>query len=863
MSKVRAPCIREVENWSSYENSHRLDHSSFNPSHVQKNLAIWAPKMAILLKKIEQLDQEDMKRDGHLYKHLIFSDLKTNGGAKSIASALLANGYSLVYDPSLSIKGSLPKNKKNFALLASTKIYQKTIGVRFRRKILDMFNARPDNIYGNDIRFLILDSGFKEGIDVFDIRYIHILETPITEADQKQIIGRGTRFCGQKGLKFNTKQGWPLYVYKYRSKLPEDLKEKYKADTLYELFLQNSNLNPSLLTFGEELDEKVIQASVDLRLNAPIHLAQSDFKHIYEKALRDYPAPMAITPDKGEITLKYGAKMKKQGPINCKNGCKGKVLAMPVPFMLIVWYIKKTSPLINDQRPKHFLCEKIMKDPDYCNRLSDAWIRPDIYIIKKEKLIYERLERLPNKEPYRKQKEDMINYVKNRLEALEIPPEPPTRELSYQQMQDYIPKAFKKFKWATPTIENLCIDKDENAKKDLTFTPTQDFVRHYFQPSCAYKGLLLYHSTGSGKTCSAIATATTSFEKEGYTILWVTRHTLRADIWKNVFEQICSIALRENMPPDFSLAAALKNPLKYLSDRWMMPLTYKQFSNLLLKRNQFYKEMVKRNGEKDPLKKTILIIDEAHKLLSGDLTPQERPDFSSLQKAIHQSYQLSGSDSVRVLLMSATPYTNDPMNFIKLLNLLRPSRLFPETFEAFQKDFLKPDGLFKDPYVFVNEVSGYVSYLNREKDIRQFAVPIIKTIEVPMSESTIPEVKQELEKLQTEYKNIQAILESNKKAKIKAKEKVKKEKAILEERCKEIEDRQEKRECKEEIPKKIELFKNFIFKQPDRAIAENEEKMKQMKPVILKTQKELKFLKENDLSQERVLTEKCFKQNLG
>ena len=78
-------------------------------------------------------------------------------------------------------------------------------------------------------------------------------------------------------------------------------------------------------------------------------------------------------------------------------------------------------------------------------------------------------------------------------------------------------------------------------------------------------------------------------------------------------------------------------------------------------------EIVKRNGKEDPLKKTLIIIDEAHKLLSDDLKPQERPNFSILKKFIHNSYEKSKKDSVRVLLMTATPYTTNPSTLIKLL----------------------------------------------------------------------------------------------------------------------------------------------------------------------------------------------------
>ncbi|MEC8042546.1 MAG: hypothetical protein VX181_17900, partial [Pseudomonadota bacterium] len=47
-----------------------------------------------------------------------------------------------------------------------------------------------------------------------------------------------------------------------------------------------------------------------------------------------------------------------------------------------------------------------------------------------------------------------------------------------------------------------------------------------------------WHSVGTGKTCSGVSIASSSFEREGYTILWVTRTTLKGDVWKNIFDQI-------------------------------------------------------------------------------------------------------------------------------------------------------------------------------------------------------------------------------------------------------------------------------------------------------------------------------------
>ena len=45
----------------------------------------------------------------------------------------------------------------------------------------------------------------------------------------------------------------------------------------------------------------------------------------------------------------------------------------------------------------------------------------------------------------------------------------------------------------------------------------------------------------------AVAAATTHFEQAGYTILWVTRNALMADVYKNIFGAVCSIPIIEKL----------------------------------------------------------------------------------------------------------------------------------------------------------------------------------------------------------------------------------------------------------------------------------------------------------------------------
>jgi superfamily II DNA or RNA helicase len=255
--------------------------------------------------------------------------------------------------------------------------------------------------------------------------------------------------------------------------------------------------------------------------------------------------------------------------------------------------------------------------------------------------------------------------------------------------------------------------------------------------------MLLWHSVGTGKTCTAIATATSTFEKQGYTILWVTRTTLKNDIWKNMFDQVCHEIVKLKIENEgIVIPSNNSDRMKLLSKSWRVrPMSYKQFSNLVSKKNQIYETMVKINGKEDPLRKTLLIIDEAHKLYGGgDLSSIETPDMVALHASLMNSYVMSGKESVKLLLMTATPIQTDPMELIKLVNLFKmPNEQMPNNFDVFSEEYLNDNGLFKPEglHKFRNEITGYISYLNREKDARQFSQPVVSVIQTNVYDKEI------------------------------------------------------------------------------------------------------------------------------
>ena len=615
MEKI-ASCIKERGNLgSALTKELRFDSDTYSPDKVRALLASASPKLHTLVQKIKELDAKDMKEHGRVYKHFIYSDIKSGYGAKLIASILQAHDFEHAYRLKKTTRGmsfALDLKKKDafktFAILTSVAFFEKPIGVTFRRELLKTFNDRPSNIYGEKIRIMVLDSGFREGLDLFDIKYVHVVEPITTLNDQKQAVGRATRFCGQKGLKFDPVRGWPLHVFRYETTVPAEIKEYLEkqlpeiasADDFFQMFLKFSNIDPKKIAFSNELERVAIDNAVDKEYTKALH----EFKVAGGK--KDYIWP----------------------PVKVENLC-------------------------------------LDAAPASSSRSSSA-----------------------------------------SSSASEIAPAPGKAAAAAQP-----------------------------AGQVVTFSPTQNFVREYFTPANPLHGMLLFHSIGTGKTCTAIATASSSFEAEDYSIMYVTRYTLKPDVWKNMFGQVCSVVVQDYLRKNKKLPESHAARLRLISKKWMEPMSYRQLSNTLDGKNKLHDILVKNNGAKDPLHKTLLIIDEAHKLFAADVEGQEKADIDVIKKALQHSYATSGKDSVKVLMMTATPYTSDAMDMIRVMNLILKKPL-PEDFDQFSAEFLNEEGKFSAAGLvkFRAQMEGSVSYLNREKDIRSFAYPVFHEIRVAMSD---------------------------------------------------------------------------------------------------------------------------------
>ena len=64
--------------------------------------------------------------------------------------------------------------------------------------------------------------------------------------------------------------------------------------------------------------------------------------------------------------------------------------------------------------------------------------------------------------------------------------------------------------------------------------PYQKFIREYIRQASPYRGILVYHGLGSGKTCSAIAASEALFATAHKKIIVMTPFSLRKNFLKEI-----------------------------------------------------------------------------------------------------------------------------------------------------------------------------------------------------------------------------------------------------------------------------------------------------------------------------------------
>ncbi len=272
--------------------------------------------------------------------------------------------------------------------------------------------------------------------------------------------------------------------------------------------------------------------------------------------------------------------------------------------------------------------------------------------------------------------------------------------------------------------EAQAIRDDKCHPKEREFTDHQLLVSNYINPDTPYKGLLLYHGTGSGKSAGSIAIAEKfkpMVEKYGTRIYVLVPGPLNKENYKNEILLFTGDTYKKQFmnPNGNNDEDYITSNAKLAINQYYRIMSYRSFYRKVLgeKKKEKIVEgnktriVVKKNeeGEIDRdvsidkilnLNNTILIIDEAH-----NITGNEYGD--AIKKIINESINL------KVLLLTATPMSNTADEIVNMINYLRP-----------MDDQIQRDKIFNVPNrVYEMELKdggldylkkmcrGYVSYL--------------------------------------------------------------------------------------------------------------------------------------------------------
>tara|TARA_B100001094_G_scaffold19224_1_gene16426 strand:- start:9612 stop:13187 length:3576 start_codon:yes stop_codon:yes gene_type:complete len=272
-------------------------------------------------------------------------------------------------------------------------------------------------------------------------------------------------------------------------------------------------------------------------------------------------------------------------------------------------------------------------------------------------------------------------------------------------------------------LENRC------SSKEFELGNHQQFLKNFMNKNTPYKGLLVFHGVGVGKTCSAV-TISNSFrdvyKKEDKKIICLVSKNIQPN-WRNTIydptkgEEQCSGDSFQHIVREMD-RKNIKTKVKRMINEYYDFYGYQQFSNkikylLELKFKSFSQDISdeeKINLEKEVIESyfsnRVLIVDEIHNLRDDNLDEYKKETIFYLDKVIKYSKNL------RLILMSATPMFNKVNEIQWLLNLLlkndgRPTINQSEIFD--KKGYITDTGI----EILKQKTNGYVSYVRGENPI--------------------------------------------------------------------------------------------------------------------------------------------------
>lgn len=279
-------------------------------------------------------------------------------------------------------------------------------------------------------------------------------------------------------------------------------------------------------------------------------------------------------------------------------------------------------------------------------------------------------------------------------------------------------------------------------KNDFEYGNHQIFLKNFIQNKTPYKGILLYHGVGTGKTCSAVTIAENFRDIYGRSgkkgdinkriIVLVPNTNVESGWRRNIFDVTknsnqCTGDTYLNLLNEINITKndpkTINMKINKMINKYYEFYGYREFANKvdklvdskIPKMNESLYTSEERKRKYDSLRKKyineifsnrVLIVDEVHNLRSDNNT-DNKESLKKLEEIVNYT------NNLRLILLSATPMYNNVSEILWFINILlsndKRTTIHPN--EIFDKDFnITPEG----EKILENKSRGYISYLRGE-----------------------------------------------------------------------------------------------------------------------------------------------------
>lgn len=248
----------------------------------------------------------------------------------------------------------------------------------------------------------------------------------------------------------------------------------------------------------------------------------------------------------------------------------------------------------------------------------------------------------------------------------------------------YNKKEFYQYKSKKENRPVAEVQRDVCRPNKYDIQPYQIIPTVFLTGNTGYNSLLLFYGVGTGKTCTALQVAhemTDTIQRTGGSIYILTKKIIKNVFMNEIIGYDRPMCLGDAYMDDYDREAIQKSivdretitkEVESTVSKTYKFFGYEEFANRVLgfiRKNQdksHVDDKTLKSGAKGIIKNinnSVIIVDEAHNLVESD-NPGDHRAYEALMHILQKS------KNTKLILLSATPMVNDPVELVSHLNLM-------------------------------------------------------------------------------------------------------------------------------------------------------------------------------------------------